>query len=263
MASLNVRTTLLFAVIIITAAAWLLTYSNAQNMGFMMHIGVPMSLGMEGFAGIASFLAFTGMWVVMMVAMMLPSTYPTLLLHRTVYRKRNASRPDGTLLFGLSYFLVWTLTGTIFYFAYVLIGRLRASLPGAEPMVLRAAGLALLLSGLYQWSGLKRACLHHCGSPLRFVTEHWHDGRLGAMRMGAVHGIYCLGCCWGLMVILFVMGVMHLGWMAAIGALILVEKIVPTRRWIPLAIGAVFVVVGAIVMLFPDMLSRLSSQVVL
>jgi predicted metal-binding membrane protein len=91
--------------------------------------------------------------------------------------------------------------------------------------------------------------------------EHWHDGRTGAIRMGANHGIYCFGCCWGLMVILFVMGIMHLGWMAAVGALILIEKLAPAGKWIPNAIGAVFVVIGALVTLYPDLLSRLSSQV--
>ena len=257
------RTALFIVVIILTAAAWLLTYSNSQHMGLMMQIGVPMSIGMEGSASFASFVAFTGMWLVMMVAMMLPSSYPTLLLHRTIYRKRNPARPGGTLLFALSYFAVWTASATFFYAAYVLIGRLWVAIPGSESIVLRSAGLALLLSGLYQWSGLKRACLKHCQTPLHFVTEHWHDGRSGAVRMGAAHGIYCFGCCWGLMVILFVMGLMHLGWMAAIGALILLEKIVPSGRWISHAIGVLFVVLGAIVMLFPDVLSRLSSQVIL
>jgi predicted metal-binding membrane protein len=258
-----VRTTLFIVVILLTAAAWFLTYSNFQNMGLMMQIGVPMSLGMEGSASMASFIVFTGMWLVMMVAMMLPSTYPTLLLHRTVYRKRSPGRPGGTLLFALSYFLVWTAAGTFFYAAYVGIGGLRSTLHASETIVLRIAGLALFLSGLYQWSRLKRACLKHCQSPLHFISEHWHDGRLGALRMGGAHGIYCCGCCWGLMVILFVMGVMHLGWMAAIGALILLEKIVPSGKWISHAIGAVFVIVGIIVMLLPGALLRLSSQVVL
>jgi len=93
--------------------------------------------------------------------------------------------------------------------------------------------------------------------------EHWHDGRIGAMRMGAAHGIYCFGCCWGLMVILFVMGIMHLGWMAGVGALILIEKLMPSRKWIPNTIGAAFVIVGTVVALFPETLSRLSSQVIL
>ena len=257
------RTTLFIVVTLLTTAAWLLTYSTSQNMGSMMQIGVPMSLGMEGSARLASFVVFTGMWVVMMVAMMLPSSYPTLLLHRTIYRKRNPGRPGGTLLFAIGYFFIWTAAGTVFYTAYVLIGGLRHSLPGSESFLLRGSGFALLLSGLYQWSRLKGSCLRHCQSPLQFVTEHWRDGSFGAVRMGAVHGIYCSGCCWGLMMILFVMGVMHLGWMAAIGALILLEKLAPSRKWIPHAIGTVFVIVGAVVMLFPKVLTRLSSYVLL
>jgi predicted metal-binding membrane protein len=258
-----VQAAFLIVIIILTAAAWLLTYSSSHNMGLLMQMGVPMSLGMEGFASIRSFLAFTSMWLVMMVAMMLPSSYPTLLLHRTVYRKRNPSAFGGTFLFALGYFLVWTASGTFFYFAYVLIGSVRGRVAGSELAILRVAGLALILSGLYQCSWLKRACLRHCQNPLHFIMEHWRDGRVGTIRMGAAHGVYCFGCCWGLMVILFVMGVMHLGWMAAVGALILIEKVLPSGKWIPNAIGAVFVVVGGVVALFPETLSRLSSQVVL
>lgn len=257
-----IRTALFLVVIILTAASWLLTYSSARNMGVLMQIGVPMSLGMEGHASIASFVVFTGMWLIMMVAMMLPSSYPTLLLHRTVYRKRTPQQFGGTLLFAAGYFLVWTSSGALFYAAYVVVGTLRAGHPGSELIVLRCAGFALLLSGVYQWSGFKRACLKHCQSPLFFVMEHWHDGQLGAVQMGAAHGIYCFGCCWGLMVILFVMGIMHLGWMAAIGALILLEKVV-SRDWVSKTIGAVFIIVGAVVMLFPELLSKLSSQVIL
>ena len=257
------RTTLLIVVIILTAAAWALTYSTEHQMGLMMQLGVPMSLGMEGWATAASFLIFTGMWLVMMVAMMLPSTYPTLLLHRTVYRKRSPQSHTGTFLFALSYFLVWTATGVFFYSLYVEIGRFRASIPGSEHFVLRAAGVALILSGLYQWSPLKRACLKHCRNPLYFIAEHWRDGRWGAFRMGASHGVYCSGCCWGLMIVMFVMGVMHLGWMAAIGALILVEKVVPWGKRIPQVIGASFVTVGTAVVIFPEVLTRLSSAVTL
>jgi predicted metal-binding membrane protein len=258
-----VRAALAVVVIILTAAAWLLTYSGSQNMGFLMQAGVPMSLGMAGFAGAASFALFTGMWLVMMVAMMLPSSYPTLLLHRTVYRKRSPKTFGGTLLFALAYFLVWTASGTLFYLAYILIGALRQRIPDSGPAIMRAAGVALVFAGFYQWSGLKRACLRHCQSPLQFVMEYWRDGRAGSIRMGAVHGFHCLGCCWGLMMILFVMGIMHLGWMAAVGALILVEKIAPAGKWIPNAIGAVFVVIGVIVLFCPDLLPRFSSQVML
>jgi predicted metal-binding membrane protein len=258
-----IQTTLLTAVVMLSGAAWLLTYSELQRMGTLMSIGVPMSIGMEGWAGLASFVVFSGMWLVMMIAMMLPSSYPTLLLHRTIYRKRSPASAGGTFLFALSYFLVWTASGVLFYFGYIGIGVLREVFPGLETFVIRGAGLALVVSGLYQWSWLKRACLIHCQSPLHFVMEHWHDGRTGALRMGAIHGAYCFGCCWGLMVILFVMGVMHLGWMAAIGVLILLEKLLPSRKWISSAIGTVFVCAGAVVIVFPWMLAQLSSQVLL
>ena len=254
---------LLIVVAILTVAAWLLTYSTYQQMGLLMQIGVPMSLEMAGSAGIVSFTAFVGMWLVMMVAMMLPSSYPTLRLHRTVYCKRNPNVSGGTFLFALGYFLVWTASGAFFYLGYVLIGSMRSHIPGSEVSVLRAAGFALILAGIYQCSWFKRACLTHCQNPLHFVMEHWYDGNLGSLRMGAMHGLYCFGCCWGLMVILFVMGIMHLGWMAAIGALILIEKVLPSAKWIPNAIGALFLVVGGVVMLFPETLSRLSSQVAL
>jgi predicted metal-binding membrane protein len=256
-----VRVTLFTVVVFLSVAAWLLTYSSYHNMGRMMQVGVPISLGMAGSAGVTSFVIFTGMWLVMMVAMMLPSTYPTLLLHRTIFRKRTPTLHGGTLLFALGYFLVWTATGTLFYAAYLGIGQVRNTWPGSEPAVIRAAGVALIVSGLYQWTGLKRACLKHCQSPLHFISDHWYDGRSGSLRMGATHGFYCFGCCWGLMMILFVMGLMHLGWMAAVGALILLEKIVAHGKWISHAIGAVFVLTGAIIAIFPQVLSRLSSQV--
>src|SRR5205823_9713007 len=115
-----------------------------------------------------SFFAFISIWLVMMIAMMLPSTTPTLLLHRTVYKRRTPTNYGGTFLFALSYFLVWTASGTLFYVAYVAIGSLRGRIPGSESTVLRTAGVALILSGLYQCSCLKRACLRHCQNPLHF-----------------------------------------------------------------------------------------------
>src|SRR5207247_8262893 len=107
----------------------------------------------------------------MMVAMMLPSTAPTLLLHRTVYRKRTPNAYGGTFLFALSYFLVWTASGTFFYLAYIFIGNLRSRIPDSEATILRASGVALMLSGLYQCSWLKRAFLSHCQYPFLFFFD--------------------------------------------------------------------------------------------
>jgi predicted metal-binding membrane protein len=228
-----------------------------------MSRGVPMSLGMEGWADPVSFAIFTLMWAVMMIAMMLPSSYPTLLMHRSVYRQRNPSRPGGTLLFASSYFVIWSATGALFYAAYVLVGHWRSTSALSNHVILRAAGVALIVAGLYQWSRLKTSCLKHCQSPLHFIMEHWRDGRGGAIRMGAEHGFYCFGCCWGLMLVLFMMGVMHLGWMAAVSAFILIEKVTPTARWIPKLAGGVMVGLGSLVAFVPDTLLALSSQVTL
>lgn len=247
--------------VLITVVAWLATYLETRHMGPLMRMGVPMSIGMEGWADLASFAAFTAMWAIMMIAMMLPSSYPTLLLHRTIYSQRSANQLGGTLLFALGYFVVWSATGALFFAAYVLIGHWRSSVAGSETSILRVAGASFVLAGVFQWSRLKHTCLKHCQSPLHFVMEHWSDGRLGAARMGAKHGFYCFGCCWGLMLILFVMGVMHLGWMVVVAVFILLEKIAPSARWLPKLAGVMMVATGIVILISPDTLLKLSSQI--
>ena len=226
-----------------------------------MRLGVPMSIGMEGWADLTSFAVFTAMWAVMMIAMMLPSSYPTLLLHRTVYNQRTPEQSGGTLLFATAYFAVWTATAVLFYFAYVAIGHIRLLQTISDSTILRIAGIGLIVAGIYQWTQLKLACLRHCQTPLHFIMNHWHDGRSGAVRMGATHALYCFGCCWGLMLVLFVMGVMHLGWMAIIGAVILLERLSAESSWIPRVSGSVMIVIGTVALIFPETLTRFSSQI--
>ena len=230
-------------------------------MGLLMQLGVPMSLGMEGSASVPSFAMFSGMWTIMMVAMMLPSTYPTLLLHRSVYNQRHPHSAAGTWPFAFGYFAVWALAGAIFYSVYVGIGSLRSAMAVSDATVVRFAGLCLVTAGVYQCTRLKFACLKHCRSPLSFVMEHWRDGIAGSVRLGAAHGFYCFGCCWGLMVILFAMGVMHLGWMAAVGVLILMEKLLPSATWLPKLSGAMMIATGSLVFGFPSLLAHLTSHV--
>jgi len=257
----SIRSSLLLVVVILSVCAWTITYYQCTNMGILMQLGVPMSLGMEGHANSRSLETFVGMWLVMMMAMMLPSTYPTLLLYRTVSRNRTRRPAFATLLFGLGYFLTWTASGILFYAAFLVTGAIRESVPGGNVTVLRGAAACLILAGLYQWSPFKRACLRHCQSPFHFVSEHWRDGFSGAFRMGIQHGMFCFGCCWGLMVALGVLGIMHLGWMAAIGAVILLEKFVPSRSWVAQISGALFVLAGILIFAFPWILGWLSSQV--
>ena len=198
-----------------------------------------------------------------MAAMMLPTIVPMVLAHRAVALRRSEGALS-TFAFVTGYALVWSAVCLAVWLAYPVFGQWSQDDAAQSLWQLMLAASMLFYAGLYQFTGWKRYCADMCRSPLTFVfTHNSRKGVLHALRAGVMHGEYCFGCCWGLMVILFVMGIMHLGWMAAVGALILVEKLLPAGKWISNAIGAVFVVVGGIVALFPETLARLSSQVVL
>jgi predicted metal-binding membrane protein len=166
------------------------------------------------------------MWTVMMVGMMLPSAAPLILLILGVYRRRNDRHTRlNSMLFLSGYLLAWT----IFSFAAASgqIALHRAALLSAA-MVAKSGILSaaiLIVAGVYQLLPIKNACLAHCRSPLSFLSEHWREGPSGAWRMGLLHGLFCIGCCWALMALLFVAGVMNLLWVAAIAMFVLVEKL--------------------------------------
>ena len=201
-----------------TLVAWIVTVERMRG----MDAGPGTDLGGLGW--------FLGIWVTMMAAMMLPSVSPTVLLFARVSREQ-ARRGQGMLvpawLFLAGYLAVWTAAGLAaygIYRAFVSAGTDWLTWDRAGPYV---AGAALLAAGLYQLTPLKDVCLRHCRSPLHFLLHGWRPGRIGAVRMGMEHGAYCLGCCWGLMLALFALGVMSLFWMAVVGAVILVEKLAP------------------------------------
>jgi predicted metal-binding membrane protein len=189
------------------------------------------------------------MWAVMMVAMMLPSAAPVTLLIASLARKRReAGTAPGisTAPFVLGYLAVWLAFAAV---ATVLQWRLDAAQLLSETMALASmvvAGSVLVLAGIYQWTPLKQACLRHCRSPLDFLLHHWRDGAFGALVSGARHGVFCLGCCWMLMVLLFVGGIMNLAWIAGIALIVLVEKTLPWGGRMGRATGAVLVVWGAL-----------------
>ena len=189
------------------------------------------------------------MWAVMMVAMMLPAATPAVLLHATAARQRQDRWAlAGTGLFVLGYLAAWTLfsvgaTG-VQWFLHDL-----ALLTGAMAIESRRiAGLVLIGAGLYQWSPLKYACLRHCQSPLGFFFGHWRNGPAGTVRMGFEHGLYCVGCCWLLMLVLFLVGVMNMAWVAAIAIYVLAEKVLPIGRRLAQASGGVAIGVGAVLL---------------
>jgi predicted metal-binding membrane protein len=180
------------------------------------------------------------MWAVMMVAMMLPSAAPMILLHARIDKVPTAARRLGhTLLFTLTYLFVWLLFSALAALAQAfLVDRGLISAAGlrlGEPML-----VAALLAGaaFYQLSPAKAACLRQCQSPIHFVMRYWKPGIAGTLRLGLVHGLYCVGCCWGMMLLLFVAGVMNLAWVAVLAALVLLEKLAPPRWHVSKAIAA-------------------------
>ena len=197
-------------------AAWIITVDRMRG----MDAGPGTALGGLGW--------FVGIWVTMMAAMMLPSVAPMVLLFAKVAdTKRGGDDFVPTWIFVAGYIAVWTVFGLVAYGLYravVSAGTGYLAWDRAGPYV---AGGALLAAGLYQLTPLKDVCLKHCRGPLHFVLGRWRAGRRGALEMGAEHGAFCVGCCWGLMLALFVLGVMSLFWMAVVAAVIFAEKLVP------------------------------------
>jgi len=189
------------------------------------------------------------MWAVMMVAMMLPSAAPvTLLVASIARRRREAGAAPGisTAPFVLGYLAVWlafAATATLLQWGLDALGMLSETMALASTVL---AGSVLIGAGIYQWTPLKQACLGHCRSPLQFLMHHWRDGALGAFVSGARHGVFCLGCCWMLMALLFVGGIMNLAWIAGIALIVLLEKTLPWGGWMERATGIVLVVWGVL-----------------
>lgn len=185
---------------------------SAMVQGFA-HVGAAMPFQMSVFV-------FLGMWTTMMVAMMFPTIAPIVLLHRMVVRRRGEGIAP-TVAFGAGYLVIWAVVGVVPL--VVLIG-FRHLVQDAA-WVERAGGAVLVLAGAYQFTRWKETCLRACRSPLTFLATHdFGGGSLGAFRVGVSHGLYCLGCCWALMAVLFVVGLMNLAWMAAIAVVFLAEK---------------------------------------
>jgi predicted metal-binding membrane protein len=195
---------------------------------------------------LADLVLLTVMWIVMMVAMMTPTAAPVVLLFAAVNRQRRANQrpyvPTGVFLAG--YLIVWaafSLLATAVQWALHSAALLSPAMTSTSP---RFGGTLLIAAGVFQLTPWKHACLRHCRTPLDFILTQWRDGRTGALVMGLRHGLSCTGCCWLLMALLFVLGVMNLLWVAALTALVLLEKIVPRSRWITRGAGIAFVAWG-------------------
>lgn len=187
----------------------------------------------------------TVMWIAMMAAMMLPSAVPVILLHATIIRGRGAGAGPAMACFALGYFAVWATFSLAAATLQFTLENAALLSPMMQTTSISLAGTVLIAAGAYQWTPLKQACLRQCRSPLEFVATYWRTGTSGAFFMGFRHGLYCLGCCWVLMLLLFVGGVMNLVWISGIALFVLAEKLIPAGHWIGRAAGTILVAWGA------------------
>jgi predicted metal-binding membrane protein len=230
------RAVILAALAGVTALSWL----------YLAHLARGMD-GMQDMAGMSmSAVLMFLMWWVMMVGMMLPGALPMTLTFATVNRRRRerGSSYVPTAVFVAGYLAAWgafSLVATAAHWALERAALVTPMTGIAGPLL---GGLLFVAAGAYQLTPLKHACLHRCRSPLSFVLEHWRDGTGGALRMGAEHGGFCLGCCALLMALLFVGGVMNLAWVSAIAALVLLEKLVPAGEAVARAAGVLAIGLG-------------------
>lgn len=241
---------------ILVGFAWLYLIHSKTSMAGMAGMdmsrmnmpGMVMS-GNEAWSATAILLLFA-MWAVMMIAMMVPSASPMVLAFLTMNHRRQTAdqrlMPVGIFLLG--YLAIWTAFSAFATFAQWSLHRaalLSSAMTTTSP---KLNGALLIAAGVFQWTPLKRTCLNGCRSPLSFLMSEWRDGSRGALIMGLRHGAYCVGCCWVLMVLLFVAGVMNLLWVAVIALFVMAEKLFPKGELLG-HFGGMALVIGGVALI--------------
>lgn len=230
----------------VVALAWVYIFYLAWRMKDM-GMGGDMAMPQMQPWGAIDFMLTLVMWAVMMVAMMVPSAAPMIFMFATANRRRRQQQgpfvPTG--VFVLGYLVVWSgfsALATSAQWGLHTAALLSPTMVSTSPIL---GGALLLAAGIFQLSPLKHACLTHCRSSIAFLMTDWREGTRGAFIMGLKHGSYCVGCCWVLMSLLFVAGVMNLLWVAIIAAFVLVEKVAPAGHWVSRGTGLLLIGWGA------------------
>ncbi len=235
---------LIFILLLFAAIAWAMTGDRMAG----MDAGPGTDLGGLGF--------WLTAWVVMMAAMMFPSIAPMVVMYTRIEegkrRKGQPTQAGATAIFVGGYLLTWAAAGFIAYAIFEIGRSLDLGFLAWDSGGPYVAGAVILAAAIYQLTPLKDVCLRHCRNPLTFVLMHWRPGRIGALRMGMEHGGWCVGCCWGLMAALFALGVMSIGWMVLIAALIALEKLLPWKAVANLSVAVLLLVLGLAVAFVPD-----------
>ncbi len=234
--------------VITLAWAWLLLGAGVGMDEMDMGGGQIMMMAPAWTPGYAALVVI--MWVVMMAAMMLPSAAPAILLVAALMRQRGDGRQlRASWVFACGYLAVWfgfSLMAAVLQWGLDQAGLLSDTMVSGSVVL---AGLLLVAAGIYQWTPWKQACLRQCRSPFELLTRYWRQGALGPAWAGVRHGAYCLGCCWMLMALLFVGGLMNILWIAALAILVFVEKLLPFGPRASRVAGAAMIVWGAVVLI--------------
>ena len=227
---------------------WVVTVQRMRG----MDVGPGTDLGTLGW--------FVGIWLTMMAAMMFPSALPMVLMFDRISQSRESrwARFGSTWLFVGGYLAIWLFYGLAAFGVYRGIAGLHIRSLAWHRSGAYVAGTLVALAGVYELTPIKTICLRHCRSPLHFVMSGWKRGRVGAVRMGLTHGSYCLGCCWGLMLLLFALGVMSLFWMALVAALIFAQKLLPFGERLPYVFAVGFIALGIWVAAAPGSVPKLT-----
>ena len=189
------------------------------------------------------------MWVGMMVAMMIPSATPMILTFAAISRNRRHQKRTyvPVSVFVAGYVVIWTAFSALAALAQWILHRQALLSPAMASTSATLGGVLLLAAGAFQFTPLKRTCLTHCRAPFEFIMTRWREGTRGAFRMGLEHGVFCTGCCWALMSLLFVAGVMNILWIAALSLLVGLEKLLPRGVWFSSAAGLILTAWGVVV----------------
>ena len=244
------RNAIVVALVGLAVAGWLVVLNQART---PMESGMGMgheSMGGPDLTMGRSAPLFFAMWVAMMVAMMFPAAAPMIVM----FGRMKRSEPVSVALFTGAYISLWFAFGAVAYGLGVGAEVLASRSEWLSMNWARAGGVLILIAGVYQLTPLKHVCLRHCRTPLSFVMAHWRDGYGGAAGMGFVHGLYCMGCCWLLFLILLPIGVMNVAAMIAIALVVFIEKVMPWGRGFGRIAAGGLVAYGALVIARPDLL---------
>jgi len=228
----------------ITVLAWIYLVREAEKMS-QMDVGMAMPQMSTWDVGHLGFLVV--MWSIMMIAMMVPSVTPMVMMFTMINRKRLESDRRDLLPIGIfvaGYLVAWAIFSvgvSVAQWGLHAATLLSPMMTSTTPIL---GGILLIAGGIYQWTPLKYACLVHCRTPMSFLMTSWRPGRRGALIMGLHHGLFCVGCCWVLMALLFVAGVMNVLWVGAIAAFVFIEKVMPRGDIIGRITGVLLVAAG-------------------